>query len=91
MKRTLVAALGLACGCATTLTARERSTKATSAEMVTRCRLVGPLSGSTRNDSRHAVLDETKSAGPAYVIWVNPPPALIKTADGLIYSCDSRL
>ncbi len=91
MKRALVVVLALACGCATNFTARDRSTKATSEEMVTRCRLVGPLSGPTRSDSRHAVLDETKSAGPAYVVWVNPPPVLIKTADDLIYSCDSRL
>lgn len=88
MKRALLSALAIACGCATGLSARNRPS---SEEIETKCRLVGPLSGRTGSDLRAAVLDEAKSPGPSHVVWVNAPPMLIKTADGLVYSCDSRL
>jgi len=88
MKRALLSALAIASGCATGLSSRNRPS---SEEIETKCHLVGPLSGRTGFGERAAVLDETKSPGPAQVVWVNPPPTLIKTSDGLVYSCDSRL
>lgn len=88
LRRALLSVLAIACGCAGSLPSSNRPR---SSEIETRCRLVGPLSGRSGSDQRNTVLDETRSTGPSHVVWVNPPPALIKTADGLIYACDSRL
>ncbi len=92
MRRALMVGLVLACGCATTHSAQDRAVRDSGEEIVARCRLVGPLTGESRYDPRNPVLDETKSTGPTRVVWINPPSgSLVRTPEGLIYRCDTRL
>jgi hypothetical protein len=90
MRLPLLIGLTFACACATP-SAQEKLAQ-NEEETVVRCQLIGSLSSQAEHDARNPVLDETQTAGPTRVIWLNPPStSIIRTVEGLVYRCDARL
>jgi hypothetical protein len=92
MKRALMIGLALACACATTPSAPDRSAGRPSNETDVTCRLIGSISGPSAREFHDPVIDELKSHGPTKVIWLNPPStSVIRTVEGDVYRCNATL